>query len=159
MDSLFSSFILNGDREGFAKSIMDSRDSNLVEDFSRLEIGDWYKYVHFILANPSHNFYKDYENNIKNELSLQEQKSPFYTQQFAIRQALGYFENKQIISHSVDFIQEDIEKSLNLPSDLPVEEKASKIREVIAKANSFPINDIMAVRGSGGTGKSSVIAN
>ena len=90
---------------------------------------------------------------------MQEQKSPFYTQQFAIRQALGYFENKQIISHIVDFIQEDIEKSLNLPSDLPVEEKASKIREVIAKANSFPINDIMAVRGSGGTGKSSVIAN
>ena len=159
LDSLFSSFILNGDREGFAESIIESRDSNLVEDFSRLEIGDWYKYVHFILANTSHNFYKDYENNIKNELSLQEQKSPFYTQQFAIRQALGYFENKQIISHIVDFIQEDIEKSLNLPSDLPVEEKASKIREVIAKANSFPINNIMAVRGSGGTGKSSVIAN
>lgn len=56
LDSLFSSFILNGDREGFAESIIESRDSNLVEDFSRLEIGDWYKYVHFILANTSQQF-------------------------------------------------------------------------------------------------------
>ena len=50
-------------------------------------------------------------------------------------------------------------KIKSLDSKATPEEKASKIREAITKANSFPINNIMAVRGSGGTGKSSVIAN
>ena len=159
LDSLFNSFILNDNKAEFTKNILESRDSNLVKDFSKLETADWYKYVHFILANNSHNSYKDYENNIKNELSLQEQKSPFFTQQFAIRQALGYLENKQVIAHIVDFIQEDIEKSLNLSSDVSPEERASLIRAEISKVSAFPINDVMTIRGSGGTGKSSVLAN
>ena len=162
LDKLFSVFTNETSKEDFRKAVIKSDDSTLTEDFERMELADWYRHVHYMLASNSHNFYKDYENNVKKELSLsdpKQQKVPFYTQLLALRQIDAYINSKEITGHIVSFLQGDIETSANVDPKATVEERASKVREVIKSIEKLPMFNLISVRGSGGTGKSSVLAN
>ena len=159
LDELFKDFIPTEGKKSFLEKFLGSRDSDLTAEFRKLEAFDWYRYVHYLLAYDSYNFYINYEFTIKNELSLQEQKAPLYTQQFALRQALSYYENKPVVKHLVDFIYKDIEESASLTEDMSIEDITKILKNKILDISDFPINNINSIRGSGGTGKSSVLGN
>lgn len=156
LNSLFSPFLEGDDRINASKKITDSRNTDLTSDFKSFEIFDWFSHLHFILAENSNNFYNIYKNNIEKELSLQEKKAPLFTQMLAIRQSIAYIKNKNIVGHISKFLQDNIEDSVG---DIAGEDRVSAIKNAISEAHNFRIDNIMSILGSGGTGKSSVIAN
>lgn len=158
LNSLFSPFFEGNNKEENIKSILSSRDSNMSQDFLKLEKLDWFNWIHTILASNSKNFYLGYKNNIEKELSLQgDKKAALFIQQLALRQIVGYIENKKIISHSAKSLADNLE---NVKDSSSKEELINLIKDKInSESSTFRIENIIAVKGSGGTGKSSVIAN
>ena len=172
LDKLFSKFVDGEDKKEILKDLTESANTDLTENFDKFESFDWYKYLHYALAYNSKESYLDYKNNVKNEVSLPDnsetnKKAPFYIQQLALREALAYFENKRVVQHIVDFVQKDIESNAmkNLADQgknidaVSQEDKLVAIRSEIANVDGFPIKNLQTIVGSGGTGKSSFIAN
>ena len=158
LDSLFSAFLMSGKEIESITSLLSSRDSNMSQDFDKLEKLDWFNWIHTLLSSNSKNFYIEYKNNIEKELSLQDnKKAPLFVQQLALRQVIGYVENKSIMSHAAKFLTENIEESVSNPSK---DEMVKLISDKISlDTSTFRIENIIAIKGSGGTGKSSVLAN
>lgn len=141
-------------------TLLDNPDSVLTESMTVLESKDWYNELHAILAADSLDFYKIYKKYVEKELTLQNNfRAPFFTQQIVMRQVYGYLNGsvgKQVMQHAVSFIVPEVD-SLNKEID------PSKFIEgfikAIKDANGIPLPSIFFVRGTGGTGKSDVIAN
>lgn len=159
LSQLFEKFIDKNNPSQSIEDLKTSKDSVLTSDFAGFELLDWYNWLHTLISINSKKFYSEYKNNIEKELSLQgDKKAPLFSQLVALRQVLGYVENKAIISHITSSLQEKIESSDI--SELPTEEQTQALKNKLnLESTVFPINNIIAVRGSGGTGKSSVIAN
>ena len=79
-----------------------------------------------------------------------DKKAPLFSQMIVIRSADAYVKNKQIVANVATVLQNDVE----------VSDDINEIVDAISQPTSkFRIQNIQAILGSGGTGKSSVIAN
>lgn len=127
-----------------------SSETNLNADFKEFGMFDWFKWIHVLISSNSKKFHWQYKNNIEGENKLEtEKKAALYTQALSQRFGMAYFENKSIMSN--------IAKSVEIELDTP--ENESDLKGAITKADSFRIENIVVILGSGGTGKSSVIGN
>lgn len=156
LNSLFNAFIGEESKEDFVKSIVKSRNSNLSKDFEKFELFDLYSNLHYILAQDSKNFYTMYKNNLKKELTLQDKKASLFSQMLVIKQTIAYIKRKDIVSHISSFLQKNLE---DIPANLNESEKIQAVIKNIRDSENFRIENLIRILGSGGTGKSSVIAN
>lgn len=160
LDSIFSNFKNNTTIENGRNSLLDSPDSDLTETMTNLENKDWYFYLHAMLASSSLDFIKIYKLYIEKELSLQDNyRAPFFTQQLVMREAFGYIngeEGKMIMSHSTSYLNP------KLPSDREgndLENFDENFKKGIKSASGLDISKLFFIRGSGGVGKSDILAN
>ena len=157
LDLIFSPFISGqSNKEEGVKVLLDQGSSNLTADFKELTSFDLYKHLHFVLAFPANNFYNLYKNNLEKELSLSEKKAPLFTQLLTIREAIGYISNKNVVGHISRFLTNNLE---GYDKSASSSEQIAYIIKEIEKAQGFRIDNVLSILGSGGTGKSSVIAN
>lgn len=162
LNEIFSAFLEDGQNN--VENILYSKDSDLTKTLSKLEKKDWYFYLHSILALDSKDFYNNYKNLLEIELPLENAKAPFFTQQFILRQELGYInkeEGKQIMAHSIKFLQPEVNELVkeimaNENNTLTLEEATKQASE---KLKSFSIPYIFSLKGSAGTGKSTILGN
>ena len=82
-------------------------------------------------------------------------KAPLFTQMLSLRQALSYIENKEVISHISNFLVNDFENGAASSSESDVDTLVNNLKETLR----IKIENVFAIRGSGGVGKSSVLAN
>ena len=163
LNELFQQFIEGG--EDFRKTIIEGEDSNLTTTLSNLTKKDWYFYLHSIIALDSNTFYLNYKNLLEKEVSLGKDhnaKAPFYSQQFVLRQEMAYINGKRgkdIISHSIKFIQSTPYELVMEGKDSNYEPTKEDIYEATKNLSTFSIPYIYGVRGTGGTGKSTILGN
>lgn len=146
--------------------ILFDKDTALVETMSDLTNKDWYFLLHGILASDSTEFYKTYNKYVEKELTStnNRKRAPFYTQMFLLRQAYGYFtkQGKEIIAHTVKFIIPNIEESLDKTIDYDSEgniKNVTKLLDSMKSIRGLNLENLFFMRGTGGTGKSDVLAN
>ena len=157
LNSVFSAFINESDPNKSKKDIIESQDSSLTADFNGLELSDWYNWLHTILGVNSKRFYQQYKKIVENSVNLPDEfkKAPLFTQMVALRQALTYIENKEINSHIANFLVDDFENGVNNSQ----KESINKLVDNLKETPRIKLQNMYSIRGSGGVGKSSVLAN
>lgn len=162
LDSIFEVFKANMTITKFHNSLLDGPDSNLTETMTNLEDKDWYFYLHAILASSSVDFIKIYKKYNEKEVSLSDNyRVPFFTQQFVMRQALGYISGdvgKTVMAHSISFIVP------KMASDIVTESTdtstfSTTFKQDIKDSTGLSLDHVYLIRGSSGVGKSDVLAN
>ena len=168
LDEVFTPFKGNSTEEEVINALINGKDSNLTKDLTQLETKDWYFYLHSVLALNSKDFYLNYKKLLENEVSLSEVKAPFFVQQFVQRQEQAYFNGRQgkdIMAHSIEFIQPSIDTLKNAILDnakeagTTITEKEAYQQAMDPKYRSFSIGYVFNVLGSAGTGKTTVLGN
>lgn len=126
----------------FIKNLAEITDSGLYKNQGNLSNFDYFVYLHSILAVKNSDFYGIYKNILEKELTLQEKKVPFFSQENTIRIAYSYVKGNKIMNSIYDFMQKNINSNPN-----------------VYKSDRAIMNNLFFVIGSGGVGKTSVIAN
>lgn len=122
-------------------SLLDvGKNTLLTTDIKDVEFRDYYYFIGTVISSKIKNFYLDYKKLIEKEVSLDKNKAPFYVQKLVLQQAYSYLQNKEILSEMTLLAQPEFENFDNNPS-------------------TMPLSNIFFIKGSGGTGKSSVIGN
>ncbi len=132
LDSIFSPFKNNG----FKKEVENYANVGFTKNSEVFNTLDYFNYLHSIFALNSKEFFNNYKNVLEKELSLQDdKKSPFFAQEYCIRYISSYMNNKRVMKHSQEFID-----------------------NLIGSGRIHLKNSVM-VTGSGGVGKTTVISN
>lgn len=181
LDEIFEPF-KKSDVKDNQYSFLDNSDSILLPLMKEVSIKDWYNHLHAILAMSSIDFLELYKKYLEKEVSLSDNfRAPFITQRLLMQESAAYLNGevgKEIMSHSVDFLVSKIEEHESVlefkePEVNPkmTAEEVKKLKEAAAKEfedeflkrmesiSGFNISNIFFTRGTGGTGKSDVIAN
>ena len=124
------------------KSLADVQDIGITKDSTFLENKDYITYLHSIIAVNTKTFYSKYKNILQKELSLDNTKSPFFLQEYAIRLGYAFIKNKEVMGNVMGSFERNTQG-----------DNASY------RGGLSIIKDIMLITGTGGVGKTTVIAN
>lgn len=126
----------------FINSLFYSEGNGLYKNQKSLDNFDYFVYLHSILSIKNENFYNRYKKVLEKELSLEDKKAPFYTQQNAIKLIYGYLQNRGVMNKMMNFLKEN-----------------SKKEDGSFYSNRAIMDNLFFIVGSGGVGKTSVISN
>jgi hypothetical protein len=114
------------------------RNTNFSSDINDIALRDYYFYIASIISSPIKDFYSDYKKIVENELTLQtDKKAPFFSQKLVEMEVYSFVKNPNLFSKFI--------------------EKSGFTNEF--ESPSFPLSKIFFIKGTGGTGKTSVIMN
>jgi len=126
----------------FIESLFHPAGTGLVKNQKALDNIDYFIYLHSVLSTKNEVFYNKYKKVLEKELSLDDKKAPFYTQENAIKLIYNYLQNKGVMNKAMSFLKTHTKK----------EGGTSYSERAI-------LDNLFLVVGSGGVGKTSVISN
>lgn len=126
----------------FINSLFYDSSQGLTKNQKTLDNYNYFVYLHSVLAIKNENFYNKYKKVLEKELSLDDKKAPFYTQENAIKLVYGYIQNRGIMNKMMNFLKENSKKEDN----------------TFYSQRSI-MENLLFIVGSGGVGKTTVISN